>query len=101
MDSVWPLLPADTPAPLLRRCTRLERAGWTLTQLASHSFEHVEDDLYRKVPGRAVLSRSYHGELLRVPAETLLEAVALAERLQKRAPRTGSAVPVSTGRQIG
>jgi hypothetical protein len=97
----WPLLPADTPTMLLARCARLERCGWSLTELVSHSFEQVEDDLYRRVPGRVVLSRNYHGELLKVPGETLAEAVELAERLQKRAPRTTSAVPVTTGRQVG
>ena len=99
--AVWPLLPEDTPLPLARRCARLERAGWTLTEFATHSFEHVKKDLYRKVPGRVVLSRQYHGELLKAPAQTLAEAIHLAERLQKRAPRAGSAVPITTGRQVG
>src|SRR4051812_43983104 len=91
----WPLLPADTPPLLQRRAARLEKAGWTLVEYKPSKFEHVEDDLYRKIPGRVVLSRVYHGKTITVPAETLLEALALAARLQGRAPRTDPAIPVA------
>jgi hypothetical protein len=73
-----------------------------LVSVEPERFEAVEgSDLYRRIPSKYLLRRSYNGAPLEVPGETLTEAVALAERLQKRAPRTGSAVPISTGRQVG
>jgi hypothetical protein len=102
---VWSLLGECGPQPraLLLRAQKLERSGWVLASVEKERFELCKEhpDLFRRVPSRYVLRRSYNGAPLEVPGETLLEAIELAERLQRRAPKTGSAVPITTGRQVG